>query len=470
MKYTPPFSVCRSFDGRENDDHTNTNLRVLLTRPCGGNEAIQEECDLAHLFATKQNSQMYRPRSLSLPDQILIDTVPLQEKQRQELIHLKLRIAQQKEKLGILSSKLSQSQVENEVLKAEKTAFIDELAFAMRDPTAERSISSSTAGGFSIRGRFGIGANNGNGGSMKMLLDTNAKLMTEIARLQVSEDGIRKSFQSYIKDRLRSSSDTDMQTIKTLQRENELLQQRLSASEKSKLEFSERTAKTSLESSYFTKENQEELLAIDSSQHSTKDNVLMISLHPTPEQEFKSGTSGDDDWVIEGKDIEASTIGAIYNKAARSNSMPTTSQETTNAIAKGPAARSKSETLLVDFGETETRRSKRVDDRRIRHSLTEGTARSKYDILLVGFGEVRRTFYNKAARRNSMPTTSQETANAFAKGPAARSMSEALLVDFGETENRRRKRAYDRRICHSLTGGTARSKYGILLVGSGRFW
>mmetsp|Transcript_22282 Transcript_22282/g.39230 ORF Transcript_22282/g.39230 Transcript_22282/m.39230 type:complete len:360 (-) Transcript_22282:346-1425(-) len=354
MKYTPPFSVCRSFDGRENDDHTNTNLRVLLTRPCGGNEAIQEECDLAHLFATKQNSQMYRPRSLSLPDQILIDTVPLQEKQRQELIHLKLRIAQQKEKLGILSSKLSQCEVENEALKAEKAVLVDKLAHA-HGATQEQPQLITRRRQFSKAGD--------SGGSMQLLIDTNSKLVMDNARLH--------------------GMVVNVQAIETLL----------------KLSLTDGTAKTSLESS-FSDENQE-ALTIDSSQHSFQDSMLTNSFHSIPEQELKFGTSGDD-WIIEGEDIEvndndliseraARERRATHKRAARMNIMLKESRlikETNNTFSEG-AARCMSADLLVEFGETESRRPRRTDGR-LCHSLTEWNAERKSKILLVDFGETRR--------------------------------------------------------------------------------
>ena len=97
MNDTPPFSVCISFDGKENDNKTN------LACPCGGDEAIQarqnadpnycNELDGAYL------SQMYQPRSLSQSDQILTDTDSLEDMHEQELLDLKLQIAKQKEEM-----------------------------------------------------------------------------------------------------------------------------------------------------------------------------------------------------------------------------------------------------------------------------------------------------------------------------------------------------------------------------------
>ena len=121
--------------------------------------------------------------------------------------------------LSTQSCELRQSQAENEALKAEKTYLIDELEIA-RDANEERSFSSLTWG-FSMQG-FGIGVGvNVNGGSMQMLLDTNAKVMTENTRLQVTDDIFWKSFQSHTRFSLRSSR-ADREMIETLRRENEL--------------------------------------------------------------------------------------------------------------------------------------------------------------------------------------------------------------------------------------------------------
>ena len=89
--------------------------------------------------------------------------------------------------MEILSSKLSQYQVENEILKAEKTSLIDDLALA-RNVIEERCISPATRR--LLLPGFGIGANKGKRRLMQVLLDTNVKLMTENDRLQVSDDGI----------------------------------------------------------------------------------------------------------------------------------------------------------------------------------------------------------------------------------------------------------------------------------------
>ena len=215
---------------------------------------------------------------------------------------------------------------------------------------------------------------------MQLLIDTNSKLMMDAARLQVMIDVTRKSFQSYIKDSRRG--------LKTLLR----------------LSSDESTAKTSLGSS-FTDENQEDLphdsyLSHDSSEHSIQDSILRDSLHSIHEQE-KFGTSGDD-WIIEGENIEANDDGVISERAAcerraareravHINSMlneSVLSKELKNTFDKG-AARCKSADLLVEFGETESRRPKRSDGR-LCHSLTEGTARRKSENLLVDFGGTRR--------------------------------------------------------------------------------
>eukprot|EP00579_Thalassiosira_antarctica_P031480 CAMPEP_0202032978 /NCGR_PEP_ID=MMETSP0905-20130828/65809_1 /ASSEMBLY_ACC=CAM_ASM_000554 /TAXON_ID=420261 /ORGANISM="Thalassiosira antarctica, Strain CCMP982" /LENGTH=388 /DNA_ID=CAMNT_0048596861 /DNA_START=68 /DNA_END=1234 /DNA_ORIENTATION=- len=272
----------------------------------------------------------------------------------------------QQEKLDKLSSNLSQCEVENEALKAENAILVDELALTTQEQSTTR------------RGWFSKGAN-GNGGSMQLLVDTNAKLMMDNARLQFVIDATRKSFQSYIKDS-GIRRDKGKQTIGTLQQEDKL-QQWLSVSKNFTLSSSEHTAKTSLESSFT--EIKPEDLPIDSSHHSSQDSMIRNSLHSIPEQEFKFETS-DDDCIIELEEIEATANGLISERAARRNSMPIMSKETKRTFSNG-AARSKSLSLLVEFGEI--RKPRRTDRR---HSLTVGIACRKSDNLLVNFDESRR--------------------------------------------------------------------------------
>mmetsp|Transcript_2983 Transcript_2983/g.5278 ORF Transcript_2983/g.5278 Transcript_2983/m.5278 type:complete len:222 (+) Transcript_2983:1-666(+) len=214
---------------------------------------------------------------------------------------------------------------------------------------------------------------------MQLLVDTNAKLMMDNARLQFVIDATRKSFQSYIKDS-GIRRDKGKQTIGTLQQEDKL-QQWLSVSKNFTLSSSEHTAKTSLESSFT--EIKPEDLPIDSSHHSSQDSMIRNSLHSIPEQEFKFETS-DDDCIIELEEIEATANGLISERAARRNSMPIMSKETKRTFSNG-AARSKSLSLLVEFGEI--RKPRRTDRR---HSLTVGIACRKSDNLLVNFDESRR--------------------------------------------------------------------------------
>ena len=155
------------------------------------------------------------------------------------------------------------------------------------------------------------------------------------------------------------------------------------------------TAKTSLESSS-TDTNQEDL-PDDSSQHSIQDSILTNSSHSIPEQE-KFGTSGDN-WINVGEATEANDNDIISERAAREriaarkraahlNSMlneSMLSKELNITFGRG-AARCNSADLLVEFGETESRRLRRTDGR-LCHSLTRGNARRTSENLLVDFGE-----------------------------------------------------------------------------------
>ena len=76
----------------------------------------------------------------------------------------------------MLSSKLCQREAENEALNAEKSVLLDKLAIPIRERPAAAS-----------RGWFSKGAN-GSGGSMQLLVDTNAKLMIDNHRIQILND------------------------------------------------------------------------------------------------------------------------------------------------------------------------------------------------------------------------------------------------------------------------------------------
>ena len=350
MDDSPTCSVCFPYCDQENDD------RSQLTWPCGCDDYSKEEgnsSDGIQILDGSHSSQIYQPSSSSRRDQSLVDTVPLMENQQQELIDLKLQIAKQKEELDILSLRLSQYEVENEAIKAEKTCLIDELALST-NAIEERSVSPATRR-FSRRG-FGTEPNANAGGSMQMLLDKNARLMTDNSRLQVSVTGMQKSFQSYIKVCLRSSR-ANKETIETLQQENEVMRQQLDLSEgKPKLSESRDTIDTNLESDDATDENQDNMNThIDSPPSLMKQDMKVNSSHSTPKHENKL-VIADDNCTIEGEDIESDGKIAEGTKVEKKN----------KEVVEEATPNKRSGELLVDFGES--RRSRSMARRW--HSLT----------------------------------------------------------------------------------------------------
>lgn len=116
-----------------------------------------------------------------------------------EIIKLKLQIARQQEKLDMQSSQLRRTQAECETLKTENTSLVNELAATGIGEEEERS--SSTGGASSRwfpRRRGSTNSPACHGGSMQLLLDTNAKLMMDNKRLQAECTNIRQCFQQYI--------------------------------------------------------------------------------------------------------------------------------------------------------------------------------------------------------------------------------------------------------------------------------
>ena len=172
-----------------------------------------------------------------------VDNPPPESKKKEarQVIDLKMKLAQQQERLDALTSKLNQYQAENEALTTEKMTLVDELVTHTRQeqPIKRRRW-------FSAREK----------GSLQMLLDANAKLMMDNERLQTMNCVLRKSFETHIDDTRRSSI-LEKETIERLQRE---LHQQLSVPEKISLgEDTEGTAQTSLDSSGAT-ENEGKLL------------------------------------------------------------------------------------------------------------------------------------------------------------------------------------------------------------------
>ena len=174
-----------------------------------------------------------------------VDNPPQEESKKKEarqVIDLKMKLAQQQERLDALTSKLNQYQAENEALTTEKMTLVDELVTHTRQeqPIKRRRW-------FSAREK----------GSLQMLLDANAKLMMDNERLQTMNCVLRKSFETHIDDTRRSSI-LEKETIERLQRE---LHQQLSVPEKISLgEDTEGTAQTSLDSSGATENNEGKLL------------------------------------------------------------------------------------------------------------------------------------------------------------------------------------------------------------------
>ena len=175
----------------------------------------------------------------------------------QELIDLKLQVAKQREQIDILSSKLSTSQVVNEVAKAENATLVDEITQA-RDFIETNSISKRFNPFSSIKSAPPVN----NGGSMQMLIDTNTRLTIDNSRLEASVDAIRNSFQGYIKFVQRSSR-ADKESIDLLARENEELQMELNIpknkNKKNEVHMSDCISKTSLES--------EDVIAVEENSH-----------------------------------------------------------------------------------------------------------------------------------------------------------------------------------------------------------
>ena len=176
---------------------------------------------------------------------------------------------------------------------------------------------------------------------MQMLLDKNARLMTNNSRLQVSVTGMQKSFQSYINVCLRSSR-ANNETIETLQRENDVLRQQLDLSEgKPKLSESEDITETTLESDDVTDENQDNMNThIDSPHSFMKQDMKVNSSHSTPKHENKLDIAGNN-CTVKGEEIESDDKIAEETEAGTKKNV---GEEATPQKRFGE--------LLVDFGES----------------------------------------------------------------------------------------------------------------------
>mmetsp|Transcript_5310 Transcript_5310/g.9742 ORF Transcript_5310/g.9742 Transcript_5310/m.9742 type:complete len:411 (-) Transcript_5310:116-1348(-) len=392
-----PLSICVSLDDANQEDDGSE-----LTGPCFDSE------DLSHndLGGELTADPYYYPK--------------LGGSQLGSSIHdkgqlaMKMQVARQQEKIDILLAKLSQYDVENKALKAEKAVLIDKLALFSHQDQEEP---------IARRGSWFSKASNSNGGSMQLLVDTNAKLMKENARKQVMVDVIQRSFQTFIKDSVKRS-DKDELTIKALREENKNLLKRLSISENNlALSTSERSGKTCTESSINTPGRNPKDLDLDLSRHSTQDSFQRSSLASIPEQDFDLGTSGDewidgsssdrdkvfvDEWVDNNKALienayrQREEATDLFNR----NYPRRKSADLLYELLEGegrediPGDKSATSEMLVDFGDVKNRRFGDVENSRFgdvenrrpktldrRHSHSVGTSHD----LLVGFNENRRS-------------------------------------------------------------------------------
>jgi hypothetical protein len=394
--------------------------------------------------------------------------------QDRELIKLKLQIARQQEHVDIIASKLSKCEVENEVLQSEKATLVDELARETHElpPTAPRG------GGW----LFSKSSSANNLGSMQMLVDNNAKLMMENARVQVLVDIMRKSFQTYIKDS-RRTSERDQQTIKALQQENELLQQQQQQqlySSRKLPSANDLTAKaSSLESSF------SDMKALQQ-----ENNLLLLRKLKRSESDRAAGT---------GKSISSSSESSTnLNAANNDNWKPVIMEKVDMSTLGKPRSRidrrfSESEntalTSLESSFASKTQSSSPIPQDAIRNSLHSIPEQyfnqlgiSGDDWIIEGEeietaaaeGNKNNTAalfrdQNKEGRRNSMPLNPCEGLNsAFSSGAVD------LLVSFsGDTEEttgageRRPSRDLTRQHSQSLTDTLSSRKPDELLVDFG---
>ena len=252
--FTPPSSVSVSLKDDDCSCVSDADHLIQTTDNC--NDAISNFND-AHNILHRLPS---RSASRQEMNQVVIELLKENQEKEQELIALKLQLAKQEEKIDILSSRLSsRCQLENKYVgeKTDETApatitmardtsleSIDEAPkrqpprrimerrFSLSNIGAGLNNSFNRGGGpGTLNSSFSSALSNTNG-SMQMLIDANGKLMQDNKRLEVSVDGLRRSFQSYIK--LASQSErSDKEAIDRLQREVKTLQCQLDLSETS---------------------------------------------------------------------------------------------------------------------------------------------------------------------------------------------------------------------------------------------
>lgn len=354
---------------------------------------------------------------------------------RQQSIHeLKQQIAKQQKMLGKLSSELRRNESENQALRAEKSVLVEELSLVTQDRQGTR-------GWISKQG-------DSRGGSMKVLINTNEKLVAENARLEVLADVTRKAFQSYVRE-TRGKNGMGKHAMEMLTQENMSLKQQLNLSENSKLSSSFQTAKTftgssDTESSLRSK-SQDRL--VDSSQPS-----LRKSLGSIPELDLWYGTSGNE-CNIKDEGIDMPNDNSAGVRAVRRRSLPAaTSKGFKNTFAEGVC--SKSVELLANLAENETQTPQRTHPSSLSKSLTEQTmnplknesdAGRKFEDpytseeLLVDFGGGATTRRPRRATTPCLPDISSHAVDIQSDEPKEKSgyPLEELIVDFSKRRSRR---------------------------------
>ena len=253
--FTPPSSVSVSLKDDDCSCVSDADHLIQTTDTC--NDAAILNFNDAHNILHRLPS---RSASRQEMNQVVIELLKEKQEKEQELIALKLQLAKQEEKIDILSSRLSsRCQVENKYVGEKKNETAPATITMARDTSLEsidkapkrqpprrimeRRFSLSNIGAGlnnsfnrgggpgTLNSSFSSALSNTNG-SMQMLIDANGKLMQDNKRLEVSVDGLRRSFQSYIK--LASQSErSDKEAIDRLQREVKTLQCQLDLSETS---------------------------------------------------------------------------------------------------------------------------------------------------------------------------------------------------------------------------------------------
>lgn len=349
----PPLSITIPSDDNENDNRSG--LTGLCDDGDGDNSHHVSDVDRTIIDTTthmKENKQ--KKDHIELQQQIIQQKKLLVEKQ--EFLCLRLQIAKQKKMLNLLSSKLTKSQVENETLKVEKSSLIDELSLARdtieRDANADvEEQSTSLHGRFSLRG-VSTSSNNGES-SIQILLDRNARLSADNARLQVSQDGIRKSLQSHIKF-TQSISRADKEAIADLQRDNEALRQIMRQQSKRDYsaqnsvkdsESSEDTSKTSSASHYTSDENKDKRgTPSDSQLRLMKHDDMKIDVtRSAPKHNTTLGILGNTSNPTD------RCINAVHGDTKENE----VNNQNRGAGRTIPHRKSESDKLLVDFGESQ---------------------------------------------------------------------------------------------------------------------